>query len=158
MKLKSVAASVAVAALLGLGVATAEPAAAATGAWKPYGNTNPITSSPYNWACGATKTINTNVFAQACAVRTADTAGTSVRTAVIVRNNQAGLYGAEVAAVLKNGDGETLGRWTCPRSGVGANSWSVCFGAWVTSPYPSWVWTTGPAAVNGTQLADSAPI
>lgn len=117
-------------AALGLSLATASPAAAATGTWRPYGNTNPITSSTSTWKCAPTKAIATNVSAQVCAIRSAG--GTAVQSAVIVRNNRSSLYsvGAKSSLYVEILPGENyhLDTWECPSSGVGANSWSVCFG------------------------------
>lgn len=113
-------------AALGLSLATAGPAAAAeSGNWRAYGNTNPITSSSSTWHCAGTKTIATNVGAQVCAIRSSG--GGSVQGAVIVRNNRSSLYSVQAAMDLYNSSGK-LGAWVCPSSGVGANSWSVCFG------------------------------
>jgi hypothetical protein len=158
MKLKKIATSVAVTALLGLGVAVADPAAAATGSWTAYGTTNPITSTQGSqfWDCGATREFDTNALAQACAVRSRSD-NSKVRMAVIVKNNRSGLYGAEVAAILRNDDNRNLGRWECGRSNIGARSWSVCYGSWVSSPYPSWVRTTSPG-VNGQSIPSSSGV
>ncbi|MGN9758214.1 hypothetical protein [Streptomyces sp. SD31] len=104
---------------------TATPASAATGSWRAYGNTNPITSSSSTWRCAGTKALATDVGAQVCAVRSAS--GASVQGAVIVRNNRSSLYSVAAAMDLYNSSGK-LGEWVCSSSGVGANSWSVCFG------------------------------
>jgi len=158
MKFRKLAASAVavVMAVLGLGLAAASPASAATGSWTSYPNsTNPITSTQdsWFWDCGATREFDTDAYAQACAIRSrSDNA--KVRMAVIVRNNRSGLYGAEVAAILKDDDNRNLGRWECGRSGVGSHSWSVCYGSWVSSPYPSWVRTTS-TGVNGQAIANS---
>jgi hypothetical protein len=104
---------------------TTTPAAAATGSWRAYGNTNPITSSSSTWHCAGTKTIATSVGAQVCAIRSSG--GGSVQGAVIVRNNRSSLYSVQAAMDLYNSSGK-LGAWECSSSGVGANSWSVCFG------------------------------
>jgi hypothetical protein len=72
---------------------------------------------------------------------------------VIVRNSRAiGTYNAEAAMTLIDDEFGTpsLGRWECPRSGVGADSWSVCFGQ--TVQYPETV-RVGEAGVNGTSLS-----
>jgi hypothetical protein len=65
-KPKKVATSVAVTALLGLGVAVADPAAAATGSWRAYGTTNPIKSSADFWDCGPTGEFDSDVYAGVC--------------------------------------------------------------------------------------------
>lgn len=111
--------------VIGLSLVAASPAAAGT--WRAYGNTNPITSSSSTWRCAATKTISTNVLAQVCAIRSEE--GSGVQGAVIVRNNRSSLYSVDASMDLKNSSGVVLGGWACPSSGVGANSWSVCFGS-----------------------------
>jgi len=119
--------TVAITAVLGLSLATAGPAAATdAGAWRAYGNTNPITSSSSTWHCASSQTVATNVLAQVCAIRSSG--GGGVQAAVIVRNNRSSLYGAEARMDLYTSSGTRLGDWACASSGVGANSWSVCFG------------------------------
>ncbi|MFI5531799.1 hypothetical protein ACIA8O_25030 [Kitasatospora sp. NPDC051853] len=114
------------AAALGLGLVSAGPAAAAdSGSWRAYGNTNPITSSSSTWHCAGSKTIATDVLAQVCAIRSAG--GGAVQAAVIVRNNRSSLFSVQAAMDLYNSSA-SLGSWVCSSSGVGANSWSVCFG------------------------------
>ncbi|MFC7617183.1 hypothetical protein ACFQV2_30915 [Actinokineospora soli] len=115
-----------VATVFGLSVATAGSAAAATGEWRAYGNTNPITSSSSTWHCNLTVIIATDVSAQVCAIRSASK--TSVQGAVIVRNNTSSLFSASALIYVYNAHGFPQGEWQCPSSGVGANSWSVCFG------------------------------
>ncbi|GAA3005560.1 hypothetical protein GCM10020229_16790 [Kitasatospora albolonga] len=111
---------------LGLGLVTAAPATAAdSGSWRAYGNTNPITSSSATWHCAGSRTIAADVLAQVCAIRSAG--GGSVQGAVIVRNNRSALFSVHAAMDLYNSAGP-LGTWACSSSGVGANSWSVCFG------------------------------
>ncbi len=113
-------------AVAGLSLATAGPAAAAdSGTWRAYGNTNPITSSTSTWRCAATKTIATSVAAQVCAIRSSG--GGSVQAAVIVRNNRSALYSVKASMDLYTSSAR-LGSWVCSSSGVGPNSWSVCFG------------------------------
>nr|BFE47589.1 hypothetical protein GCM10017745_10160 [Saccharothrix mutabilis subsp. capreolus] len=122
-----------VATVLGLGLAGAGSAVADAGVWRAYGNTNPITSSTSTWRCSSSTTIAASVSAQVCAVRSHS--GASVQTAVIVRNNGSGLYVTEATAsmyTLYNGSYALLGTWSCPPSGVAANSWSVCFGSTFT--------------------------
>lgn len=112
---------------LGLSLAVAGPAAADTGTWKPYGNTNPITSSPSTWSCSSTKTLAPNVGAQVCVIRSPS--GVSVQGAIIVRNNRSSLFETDASVRLTGyPSGDALGVWDCPRSGVAKNSWSVCYG------------------------------
>ncbi|SMC83631.1 hypothetical protein SAMN05661093_01938 [Kibdelosporangium aridum] len=117
-----------IAAVLGLSLATAGSAAAAdeAGQWRSYGNTNPVTSSPSTWRCAGTQIVIIDVVAQVCAIRTI--AGGDVQGAVIVRNNLSGVYSVTARMSVVNSSGDVLGNWRCPPSGVGANSWSVCFG------------------------------
>lgn len=122
-------AAVAITAALGVSLATAGPAAAADGAWRAYGNTNPITSSSSTWRCASTKEVADNVHAQVCAIRSA--AGNSVQGAVIVRNDRSSLYSLAAYMDLRTSSAN-LGLWECSFSGVGANSWSVCFGKTLT--------------------------
>lgn len=110
---------------LGLSLAIAGPAAAATGVWRAYGNTNPITSSDSTWKCGSSEKIGIYTVAQVCAIRSPS--GASVQSAVIVRNNSSSVSYAQVWVDLWTRDVQ-LNYWECPRSGVGGNSWSVCFG------------------------------
>ncbi|WP_431892951.1 hypothetical protein [Micromonospora haikouensis] len=137
-------------AVVGLSVATAGPAAATeSGSWRAYGNTNPITSSPSTWHCAATKTVVTNVLAQVCAIRSAG--GGAVQAAVIVRNNRSSLYSVTAAMDLYTSSGAYLGDWVCSSSGVGANSWSVCFGRTLTQSSP----VNSIGAVSGVDLGQS---
>ncbi|MEE1797562.1 hypothetical protein PUR57_02485, partial [Streptomyces sp. JV176] len=123
-------------AVVGLSLATASPAAAAeSGSWRPYGNTNPITSSSSLWRCATTIHIETDVLAQVCAVRASNGNGNGVQGAVIVRNERSSSYRATASTDLANSSGY-LNRWTCSSSGVGANSWSVCFGRTITHAAP----------------------
>ncbi len=122
-----------IAAVPGLSLATTAPAAAAVvweiGTWRPYGNTNPISSSPSTWHCDTSVPVGDNVVGQICAVRASS--GHSVQAAMIVRNNRSYIYTA-------NGTMELFARstrlsgWTCPTSGVAGHSWSVCFGRTLT--------------------------
>jgi len=112
--------------LLGLAVVTAAPASAATGSWKAYGDTNPITSSPHTWVCAASRTIATNVLAQVCVIRSSS--GGSVQGAVIVRNNRSSAFSTTASVDLWTENKGQIAWWECPSSGVGATSWSVCFG------------------------------
>ncbi len=101
-------------------------ATAATAAWKPYGNTNPITSSTSTWKCNSSVTVTTNVISQVCTIRSASK--TSVQGAIIVRNNKSTSYTTSASMDVYYENGNYAGRWTCSSSGVAANSWSVCFG------------------------------
>ncbi|WP_103334715.1 hypothetical protein [Amycolatopsis sp. CA-126428] len=142
-----------IAAGLGLGVATASPASAAeSGSWHAYGNTNPITSSSADWQCAGSKALAANVVAQVCAIRSAG--GGAVQGAVIVRNNRAALYSVDAAMDLYTTSGSPLGIWACASSGVGANSWSVCFGRSVA--WSGRVNSVG--AANGVNLGVSPPV
>ncbi len=138
-------------AALGLGLATAGPGAATeSGSWRAYGNTNPITSSTSTWHCASSRTVATNVVAQVCAVRAPG--GGAVQAAVIVRNNRSSLYSVEAGMDLYTSSGTYQGDWLCQSSGVGANSWSVCFGR--TLPQSSPVNSAGFA--NSTSLGVSS--
>jgi len=135
--------------VLGLGLASAGPAAATqAGNWRAFGNTNPITSTSDTtwWSCGHTISVATDVLAQVCVVK--NIRGTARQGAVIVRNNRPGLYGAEAAVDLSTIDEGFYDRWICPRSGVGANSWSVCFGSTVLTENGMWA----HGGVNGVDL------
>ncbi|MFD4634021.1 hypothetical protein ACFVYR_20040 [Streptomyces sp. NPDC058284] len=129
------------------------PAAAAdVGTWRAYGNTNPITSSPDTWKCAGSKTVAASVLAQVCAIRSSG--GGSVRAAVIVRNNRSSLYSARAIVDLYTAAPVTpLGLWECASSGVGANSWSVCFGK--TLSKPSSVKVNSAAELNDVDLGTS---
>jgi hypothetical protein len=122
------------------------------GSWKAYGDINPIDSSSSKWSCGGTDTVDTLVIAQACAVRSSN--GRYAQAAVIVRNNRSTSYAAEVAMELWGDDGR-FGRWTCSRSGVARNSWSVCFGS--TLPITDKV-LVDPAGVNGQSIDSSREV
>jgi len=148
-----------VTAVLGLSLATAGPAAAidpVSGDWHAYGNTNPISSSSSTWQCTATETIVPGVLTQVCAIRSSS--GSSVQTALIVRNNHSTLFFAEVGmhmhAAPNQTEGQLLGIWTCSSSGVAAQSWSVCFGQTLTHSGPVWA----QADVNGDILGTSPSV
>ncbi|HEX4812026.1 MAG TPA: hypothetical protein VFV66_04670 [Nonomuraea sp.] len=115
-----------VTAVLGLNLATAGPATAASGVWRAYGNTNPITSSPSTWACWWSVPFDVDMVAQVCTVRSAD--GRSAQGAVIVRNNRSVRFVATATMHVNDVNGARIGDWSCPYSGVAAHSWSVCFG------------------------------
>jgi len=102
-------------------------AMAATGSWRPYGNTNPITSSSSTWKCQSSKTVATNVIAQVCTIRSANTA--AVQGAVIVRNNNSSSFRTNAGMTVYYENGTVRDTWSCSLSGVAANSWSVCFGS-----------------------------
>jgi hypothetical protein len=53
----------------GLCLTIANPALAEDIGWHAYGNTHPVKSSSSSWKCVATKTVDTNLLAQVCAVR-----------------------------------------------------------------------------------------
>lgn len=119
--------------VLGLSLTVAGTATAAEGAWRPYGNENPITYSPSTWKCNETRTIDTNVVAQVCAVRSYS--GTSTQGAVIVRNNRSGTYVLSASVSLYLYNGGYLNNWYCPDAGIGKHSWSVCFGKTMGKSY-----------------------
>lgn len=115
-------------AVLGLGMATAGPAAA-TGSlnWRNFGGTNPITSSTSTWFCHSSVTIAADVVAQTCMVLSSD--GVSVQAAVIVRNNRSTLFTVQTSMNETDAFFDEI-EWEdgCRPSGVGAHSWAVCFG------------------------------
>ena len=121
--------TVAITSVVGVSLATAGPAAAADGTWRAYGNTNPITSSTSTWRCAGSHELTDDVHAQVCAIRSSG--GDSVQAAVIVRNDRSSLYSASAYMDLRTSS-TGLGNWSCASSGVGANSWSVCFGKTLT--------------------------
>lgn len=108
--------------------ALALQATAATAGWVSYGNINPITSSSSSWRCNSTKALGTStrVGAQVCTVRSAD--GRGVQGAIIVRNDNSYLYSTDARMTVYYDFGSSRGNWSCPSSGLRANSWSVCFG------------------------------
>lgn len=139
-----------IAVIPGLSLATVGPAAAADGAWRAYGNTNPITSSSSDWTCGTTVTVASSVLAQACMVVSPSRG--SMQGAVIVRNNRSGLFKTNASVSLYRPSGnQVMDTWKCPESGVGANSWSVCFGQTITNPGP----TRAEGAVNYREIPSS---
>ncbi|MFD5163265.1 hypothetical protein ACFWMJ_35315 [Streptomyces hawaiiensis] len=142
-------------AALGLSMATAGPASAATGTWVYYGNKNPITSSASTWRCGPTEEVNNrwpDVVAQVCAVRTAK--GDAAQGAVIVRNNGDTTSDSVDASVsLRNSaDGSLAGWWDCGPTGIPAHSWKVCFGKTLD---PKLADVYADATVNGDFLVRS---
>jgi hypothetical protein len=140
-----------VTAVVGLSLVTASPATAATGAWTPYGNTNPISSSNSTWGCARSKALTTNVVAQVCAIRAPG--GDAVQAAVIVRNSRSSLYSVSATADLWDEFGE-LDTWECGSSGVGANSWSVCFGRTVADS----LLVNSQGSANGVDLGLSSTV
>lgn len=138
-------------AVLGLSLATAGPAAAASGAWVYYGNTNPVTSSPSTWGCHKSVTVAPSVIAQVCAIRSRD--GISVQGAVIVRNNRSTSFSASAVVDLHDTVGE-LGSWTCSRAALGAKAWTVCFGQTVRSQ----LWVLAYGTANGVGLGGSPQV
>ncbi|MGW7263257.1 hypothetical protein [Streptomyces sp. NPDC054842] len=139
--------------MLGLSLATAGPAGATeAGSWRAYGNTNPITSSSATWQCAGSKTVATSVLAQVCAIRSSG--GGTVQAAVIVRNNRSSLFSASANMDLYTAASAAyLGDWACASSGVGANSWSVCFGK--TLSKPSSVKVNSAGLLNNVNLGQS---
>jgi hypothetical protein len=111
--------------------ALALQATAAMAGWTPFGNTNPITSTGGKWRCQSTQPISNNVGAQVCTIRfpsTDDYPYGRIQGAVIVRNNNNYLYSVRANMTVYYENGGPRGDYSCSSSGVGANSWSVCFG------------------------------
>ncbi len=153
LKRLSVTVAAVVTAVLGLSLAAVSPAVAASGAWRSYG-TDPVGTGRSLWSCGAYKAVTTNVTARACAIRSA-TSNTSVQGAVVVRNDRSSLYSVEAATDLSNSTLSTFyGRWTCSSSGVGAHTWSVCYGVTISVP----VRVVSGGGANGVNLGVSPPI
>jgi hypothetical protein len=136
-------------AVAGLSLAIAGPAAAnGSQSWRPYGNTNPITSSASTWRCGNSENPagTGNVFWQICAVRAPD--GHEVQAALVVRNDNSGPYTVETQMDLASGTtGKDLWEGGCNPSGVAAHSWSVCFGPTLT--------TSGPVFASGSENGEN---
>ncbi|NRQ33565.1 hypothetical protein HII36_17155 [Nonomuraea sp. NN258] len=111
------------------GAGTAGPAAiAASGIWRSYGNTNPITPGSGTWRCQSPRPVDADaqVNGRVCVIRSPN--GTSaVRAAVIVRNDGSGSYTATAALGLYTSSA-LIGSWACSSAEVAAHSWSVCFG------------------------------
>ena len=74
---------------------------------------------------------------------------------MIIRNNQPGLYGTEVAFRLQDGIGRQTIWWVCPRSGVASRTWSVCYGRTLPEIFRAWIFESG---ANGTKLYESPPV
>jgi hypothetical protein len=154
MRLKTLAAvaTAVITAALGLSVITAGPAAAAAvgaGVWRSY-DTSPIGS---RWACGDAKSIGADISGRPCIIRTAD--GQSVQGAVVILNNRSTVVPVVAAVVVWPEDGVVFEpwEWHCSRSGVGASSWSVCFGD--TFPYTDEAYTQGGANGHDLRLSPS---
>ena len=122
-------------AVVGLNLAFASPAAAAAGVWVPYGNDNPVAGSASHWKCGSTEQVLSNIYAQACVIRSPNYS--AVQTAVIVRNNRSSLASVRAETdFFWQGEDDILNPsnyWICGYSGVAGNSWSVCFGKTVST-------------------------
>jgi len=132
----------AIAAVVGFGLVSAGPAAAAdsvgVGTWVAYGTKNPITSSAATWKCAATKTIATSVLAQTCAIRSSG--GGAVQGAVIVRNNRSTAFSTD--AYLSLYDYEyiiELYSVYCGSKALAPGGWTVCFGSTWSWEYPVYV-------------------
>jgi hypothetical protein len=129
--------------------AVALQATAATAGWVSYGNTSPITSSNSTWRCNSTVQMDSNVGAQVCTVRSAS--GTGVQGAIIVRNNNSYVYTTNAVMIVYYDYGGTRGNWSCPWSGVAANSWSVCFGStFAANGYNYSTWGHANTTILGT--------
>ena len=146
-------------AVAGLSLSTAGPAAAATiepGTWRPYGATNPPTSGTSIWNCTGELRITDDqlVTGRVCVIRTPN--GEHFQGAVIIRNDRSSLYGTEVAFMMETyDDGDYDIRWVCPRSGVGAHSWSVCFGRTLWWPITFSTARVRESGANGVNLGPS---
>jgi hypothetical protein len=128
--------------------ALALQATAAMAGWRSYGNTNPITSTGGRWRCQTTKPLVPYVGAQVCTVRFPATVSVPyerVQGAVIVRNSTNNLYSVRASLSLYREDDSLMGSEFCSSSGVGANSWSVCFGDFVRAAGDSRYYTEGYA-------------
>lgn len=128
------------AAVVGLSLASAGPAAAdgtvLPGSWVAYGTKNPITSSSSTWKCGATKSVAPSVLAQTCAIRSSS--GSNVQGAVIVRNNNKTTFNTDAFVSLYDFDSNLwLDSWYCSPQDLAPGGWTVCFGdTWG----PNWHW------------------
>jgi hypothetical protein len=132
-------------------LSTATPAAAATGRWGGYGNTNPITSSSSSWSCNETRALATSVGAQICAVKAPK--GSWFQAAVIVRNNQPSRFYVSADMTMRSLVDGVRGTWTCPSEPVAAKTWSVCFGE-TLDEYSNTVFVSGHA--NGRDLGSAS--
>ncbi|MBB5803699.1 hypothetical protein F4560_003467 [Saccharothrix ecbatanensis] len=92
------------------------------------------------------------MLAQACIVVSANR--NSMQGAVIVRNNRSSLFAANASVSLYRPSGhQVMDAWKCSESGVGANSWSVCFGKTITYPGS----TRAEGSVNYREIPGSPP-
>jgi hypothetical protein len=139
--------------------ALALQATAAMAGWKSFGNTNPITSTGGRWRCQTTVPLSNNVGAQVCTIRfpsTDDFPNGRIQGAVIVRNSTNYLFSTNASlTVYREHDRRIFGSASCSSSGVGANSWSVCFGSHFPSAYGTRYYTGGYA--NGRNLGTTWP-
>ncbi|TQS43694.1 hypothetical protein [Cryptosporangium phraense] len=115
----------------GLTMVVADPAAALTvenGTWRAVGSQDPANSWGGTHKCDAGwSDIGASVQARKCGIRSAN--GQSVQGAIVIRNSRPTLVGVQVAFMMDTLHSGTFDiRWVCPDSGVGANSYSVCFG------------------------------
>ncbi|MFE6616528.1 hypothetical protein [Amycolatopsis sp. NPDC057786] len=78
-------------------------------------------------------TVSVSVLAQACIVVTPKRE--HMQGAVIVRNNRSSAFRTTASVSLFRPSGhQVMETWKCGESGVGANSWSVCFGTTILYP------------------------
>jgi hypothetical protein len=120
---------------------------AASGTWRAYGSTNPTTS---NWRCGTVTYTNPGVYGRACLIRASD--GVSVQAAILVRNNNTANAGVAAQAYLQRADNSTIYVASCSASQAAPQSYSVCFGATITSN--QFLWAGG--FLNGVQVGSSS--
>jgi hypothetical protein len=128
--------------------ALALQATAAMAGWRSFGNTNPITSTGGKWRCWSTQPIGPNVGAQVCTIRFPITDSSpygTIQGAVIVRNNNNYLYSTRAGMTVYPEHSGIVGSWSCSSSGVGANSWSVCFGSRFSAANGTRYFTSGYA-------------
>jgi hypothetical protein len=157
MRLKTLAAAAmaVITAALGLSVIAAGPAAAAevlVGTWRSY-DTNPIGAGDSTWKCATAKSIGADISGRSCIIRTADRQ--SVQGAVVILNNRSTVVPVEAAVVVYPAAPVIIEKWEwhCSRSGVGASSWSVCFGE--TFPFTDKALTHGGANGHDLQFSPS---
>ncbi|WP_250031432.1 hypothetical protein [Paractinoplanes maris] len=113
-------------AALGLCLATVSPAAAASGTWRSY-EKSPIKPSTSEWGCAESASLELDVIAQACAIRSSDRK--NVQAAIIVQNRTSTTFRAQASVDLWNTSISRIGEWSCTASTVGPKSFSVCYGA-----------------------------
>lgn len=107
--------------------------ASLVGTWRAYEDTNPITSSPYDWSCNGTIALSRDrtLLAQICMIKKS---GNIRQGAVIIRNSRSSLYRVAVNMTITDYLwGDEVGYWECSSSGVASHSWSVCFSSNVSS-------------------------